>query len=65
MWLYTSLSARHKFSVAGELADKFFKGLLLAGVGLWLSASGSTIELMLTIYMKVFVIVQIMGITRK
>ena len=65
MWLYTSLASRHDPSTNGEIAEKFFKGMLLAGVGLWLPAAGSTVELMVTIYMKVVVVVRILGITRK
>lgn len=67
MWIYTTLPANQGFTSVGVFwsADHVFTGLLLLTLALALDSSGSMIEMMLTIYMKVLIILRMLRIIRK
>jgi hypothetical protein len=67
MWLYTSLPANQAITGSGVVwsAEHVFTGLLLVSLGLGLEMSGSVIEMMITIYMKVLIILRMLKIIRR
>lgn len=67
MWLYTSLSVNQPvtFSESTWSADQVFTALLLFGLALGVQWSGSSIETMITIYMKLLIVLRMLRILRK
>ncbi len=67
MWLYTSLPSNQVATQVDSFwsAEQIFTGLLVLCLGLGMEASGSTIETMITIYMKVIIVLRMLKIVRK
>lgn len=66
MWLYTSLAPAQPPRAAPHWpAEKIFSGLLVAVLGVSLDSSGSFVETVITIYMKVMVVLRMLKIIRK
>lgn len=67
MWLYTLLPGNQEPVAAGWgwSKDQVFTGLLLLGLALGADLAGSTIETMVTIYMKVMIVLRMLRILRK
>jgi hypothetical protein len=67
MWLYTSLPSNQAATHSDSFwsAEQIFTGLLALCLGMNMEAAGSTIETMITIYMKIIIVLRMLKIVRK
>jgi hypothetical protein len=65
MWIYTALPSNRLPSQAFWTAERLFSGLLLASCALSIDCSGSFVNNLVTIYMKVLIVVKMLRIIRK
>lgn len=65
MWLYTTLPSNKNQSTASWTPERLFSGLLMAATALCLDGSGTLIDNILTIFMKVLIVVKMLRIIRK
>jgi hypothetical protein len=68
MWLYTCLPSSHRDPPAEDVpwtSEQVFSGMLLLGLALGVEWPGSSIESMVTIYMKLMIVLRMLRILRK
>jgi hypothetical protein len=65
MWLYTTLPSNKNDSLTYWTPERLFSGLLMIGVAFSLDSSGTFIDNLLTIFMKVLIVVKMLRIIKK
>jgi hypothetical protein len=65
MWVYTSLPSNKVESTAFWTPERLFSGLLVVGAVFSVESSGSFMDNLVTIYMKVLIVVKMLRIIRK